>query len=108
MEGLIGGLIRKYGTAMAVLRDSEWKDIRAFWQPVDTKGLKNIRKEVSPLGEIPGGQYLLISAVGTVQEGETVRLGQQQYVVRQLDAHYYGDTAVYDWALCTRKGEEAL
>lgn len=106
MEELIGRIISKYGTAMEVRKDGRWVAIRAFLQPVTTKAKQNMQKEVSPLGEIPGGQYVFIGPADAVAENDTLRLAGEKYLVRRLDRVYYGDRAVYSWGLCSRKGEE--
>lgn len=106
MEELIGRIISKYGTPMEVQKDGKWATFRAFLQPFTTKAKQNMLKEVSPLGEIPGGQYVFIGPVDAVAEGDTLRLKGEKYLVRRLDKVYYTDQAVYCWGLCSRKGEE--
>jgi hypothetical protein len=105
MEELIGRILEKYGTPMEVLQQGKWLPLRAFLQPSHTKNRQDMRREVTPIGCIPGGQYVFIGPVGKVAEGDTLRMSGSYYVVQRLDTLHYGADAVYSWGLCSRGGE---
>ena len=39
-----------------------------------------------------------------VQEGDTIRLGEREYLLRRVEPYWYGNQAVYIWGLCVEKG----
>ena len=80
--------------------------MQAFLQPFTSKSWQNMKRQVSALGEIPAGEYVLICPVEAVAEGDTLRMDGKRYRVWRLDTLYYRDTAVYCWGLCKRAGEE--
>ncbi len=94
-----------YGTELTILREEEVKTIRGFFRAVNSKSWQSMESEASLLGEITRGQYAYIGpADGDVREGDTVALGQKQYLVRRAELYYYRDQALYQWGLCVEKG----
>ena len=106
MEELIGQVIDKYGTPLEILREDRVLQIRGFLQSAQSKNWKKTEKEVSPLGEIPGGLYVFIGRTGSALEGDTIRMGADTFHLRKLDTIWYGDKGAYCWGLCSRKGRE--
>lgn len=106
MEELIPQVIRKYGTQMRLLRNGEEIRIRAFLQSAQSKNWQKMEKEVSPLGEIPGGLYVFIGEPDCAREGDTIALGEELFLLRRLDVVYYADKSAYCWGLCSKKGGE--
>ena len=40
----------------------------------------------------------------TVKEGDTISLGNRNYLLRRAELYYYGNEPVYQWGLCVEKG----
>lgn len=106
MTEMLVRMIREYGTGIERLRGAESAQIRGFLQSAQSKNWQKMEKEISSLGEIPGGLYVFIGEVGSAAEGDTLRLGSEDYLLRQLDTVYFGDQAAYCWGLCSRMGRE--
>lgn len=106
MEELIGQVIDKYGTPLEILREDRVLQIRGFLQSAQSKNWKKTEKEVSPLGEIPGGLYVFIGEPDCAREGDTIALGEELFLLRRLDVVYYADKSAYCWGLCSKKGGE--
>ena len=108
MEECIGNVIDKYGTPLEIHRDGQVLRIRGFLQSAQSKNWKKTEKEVSALGEIPGGLFVFIGRTGSAREGDTIRMGTDDFLLRKLDTIWYGDKGVYCWGLCSRKGGEDI
>lgn len=106
MEAVIGRIFHKYGTMVDILHDGRWQKVQVFFQPIISRNLYNMRREVSALGEIPGGQYVILGKAGQIAEGDTLRLREENYGIRRLDTLYFGLEPVYCWGLCSKKGAQ--
>lgn len=107
MRGMVDKILRQYGTGMTLIRDGEETSVRGFFQPVLSRSFQNMVQLDTPLGEVGRGQYLYIgSAEAMVREGDSLRLGDREYVFCRAEPYYYCADAVYIWGLCMEKGEE--
>lgn len=104
MDEEIDRILKKYGTPMERLREGKWEPLRGFLQPVTSRSWQNMERRVCDMGEIPRGMYVFIGSAGAAGEGDTLRLGNAEYLLRRVDTMYYGQQAAYSWGLCTRKG----
>jgi len=101
----IQNILSEYGTDMTLTSREETKTVRAFFRAVNSKSWQSMESEASLLGEITRGQYVYMGPAGvTIQEGDTLTLGQKQYLMRRVEPYYYGNQAVYLWGLCVEKG----
>ena len=79
--------------------------VQGFFQPVRSKSWQNMVNLATPLGEVFRGQYVYIGPADVaVSEGDRLSVGEKTYFLRRVEAYYYGDEAVYTWALCVEKG----
>ena len=105
MRRSIEGLLRKYGTQMLLCHADAEKTVRGFFRAVNSKSWQSMESEATLLGEITRGQYAYIGPVSVkVQEGDTISLGEKNYLFRRVEPYYYGNQAVYTWGLCVEKG----
>ena len=97
--------LRRWGTDMKLNHGGVEQTVRAFFRAVNSKSWQSIEKEATPLGEFSRGQYAYIGPVGvTVEEGDTVTLGEKTYLFRRVEPYWHGNQAVYLWGLCVEKG----
>jgi hypothetical protein len=62
---------------------------------------------VTPLGQLPGGQYLYIGpAEQEIAQGDQVSVGGNEYILRRVETYLDKNGPIYRWALCVRKGGE--
>ena len=102
MRGMVEKILKQYGTDLIL---NEKTKIRGFFQPVLSKNFQNMVSLETPLGEIPRGQYVYIgSASVAVAEGDTLRVGIKNYVLRRVESYDYGGSPAYIWGLCVEKG----
>lgn len=105
MRNMVEKVMTQYGTDMTITSGAERKTVRGFFRAVNSKSWQSMESEATLLGEISRGQYAYIGPVGvTVKEGDTVTLGERNYLFRRVEPYYYGNEAVYQWGLCVEKG----
>ena len=105
MRTMVEKVMAQYGTDMTLVSGEESKTVRGFFRAVNSKSWQSMESEATLLGEITRGQYAYIGPVGVkVQEGDTISLGEKNYLFRRVEPYYYGNQAVYTWGLCVEKG----
>ena len=105
MRKMVDAILRQYGTEVTIRRDNVDQTVRCFFQPVNSTSWQSIESEATPLGEYSRGQYAYIGPAGTaVREGDTIRLGEKEYLFRRVEPYWYGNQQVYLWGLCVEKG----
>ena len=105
MREKVEKIMAQYGTDMTLTSGAETKSVRGFFRAVNSKSWQSMESEATLLGEISRGQYAYIGPVGvTVREGDTISLGEKNYLFRRVEPYYYGNQAVYLWGLCVEKG----
>ena len=101
----IGSILRVYGTDMVLTSGETSRTIRGFFRAVNSKSWQSMESEANLLGEITRGQYAYIGpADGGVKEGDTISLGEKNYLFRRVELYYFGNQAIYQWGLCVEKG----
>lgn len=101
MRRMIGKILNCYGIPATV----RGNPVRIFFQPSGSKSWQSMEPIVSPLGRIPGGQYLYIGpAEQEVGLDDVVRVGNEEYLIRRAEAYRDNGGPVYWWALCVKKG----
>ncbi len=105
MKQILEQVMAVHGTDLTILQDTGNKTLRGFFRAVNSKSWQSMESEATLLGEITRGQYAYIGpAEGNVQEGDTLLLGQKEYLFRRVEFYYYGNQALYQWGLCVEKG----
>ena len=98
-------LLKEHGTDVVIDSFGEQKTARCFFRAVNATSWQSMEGEATLLGEISRGQYVYLGPVGVqVREGDTLRLGDREYLFRRVENYYYGNEAVYLWGLCVEKG----
>ena len=101
----IESIMRHYGTDMVLTSGETEKTIRGFFRAVNSKSWQSMESEANLLGEITRGQYAYIGpADGGVKEGDTISLGEKNYLFRRVELYYFGNQAIYQWGRCGEKG----
>lgn len=105
MRHKIGLILETYGAF--ITRKEKNITYRGFFQPVRSKSWQYLEGNFSPLGEVPRGQYVYIGPVEQLlSTGETLTVGEKDYMVRRLEPVYYGEEIAYYWGMCVEKGGE--
>ena len=105
MVRMIASLLQEYGTDLTVTHGQTSKVLRGFFRAVNSKSWQSMESEANLLGEITRGQYAYIGpADGGAGEGDTISLGDKNYLFRRTELYYYGNEPVYQWGLCVEKG----
>ena len=105
MRKTVENILKKYGTDAQIGHLGKTETARCFFRAVNATSWQSMEGEATLLGEISRGQYVYLGPVGVdVAEGDTLRLGQRQYLFRRVESYYYGNAPVYRWGLCVEKG----
>ncbi len=105
MRRSVERILDQYGTDLTIVSRQERKNARGFFRAVNSKSWQSMESEASLLGEITRGQYVYLGpAEVAVQEGDTLLLGQKEYLFRRVEDYYCGQEPLYRWGLCVEKG----
>ncbi len=105
MTEMIKKVLSEYGTDLSVIRDENSRTVRGFFRAVNSKSWQSMESEASLLGEITRGQYAYLGpADAGIREGDTIALGEKNYLVRRTELYYWKNQPVYQWGLCVEKG----
>ncbi len=107
MKVSLQNILQKYGNQIAGVCGGVTVAFRGFLQHSGSKSQRNMKREVGPLGEIPGGQYVLLAPMEPeLSVGDVLTEGNLQVVIRRLETVRVKDKPVYRWGLCEEKGGE--
>ena len=105
MRRAVEKVMALHGTDLTIVSGEETKTVRGFFRAVNSKSWQSMESEASLLGEITRGQYVYMGPVSAaVKEGDSLLLGNRNYLVRRTELYYYGNQPVYQWGLCVEKG----
>ena len=105
MRAAVEKVMARHGTDLTIVSGEENKTVRGFFRAVNSKSWQSMESEATLLGEITRGQYVYLGPVdGSVKEGDSLILGNRNYLFRRTELYYYGNQAVYQWGLCVEKG----
>ena len=84
MKRMIDKVLRQYGTPVQVQHGAETVSLRAFFQPSMSKSWDSMNPIVTPLGQLPGGQYLYIGPTEQeVAQGDLIYVAGSGGAVRR-------------------------
>jgi hypothetical protein len=105
MEALLERIIGRYGTPMVWKGADSERVIRGFFQPVTSRSWQKMKREMTPLGEVPIGLYVYIGTMSNeLLPGDRLVLGKREYQVRRMEVIYDSQGGAYRWGLCAQKG----
>ena len=105
MRKTVENILRKHGTDVEIGSMGTAKNARCFFRAVNAKSWQSMESEATLLGEVSRGQYVYLGPVAVeVKEGDTLGLGQKEYLFRRVELYYYRNEPVYRWGLCVEKG----
>lgn len=105
MKRMLARVLKQYGVPAVLEHEGQAVCLRIFFQPSMSKSWDSMNPIVTPLGQLPGGQYLYIGpADQCIAQGDMVSVGGQDYIMRRTETYLDGKGPVYHWALCVRKG----
>jgi len=105
MRNMVAQVLQTYGTDLVLTGADGVKTLRGFFRAVNSKSWQSMESEATLLGEITRGQYTYIGpADGGAREGDTLTLGDRNYIFRRVEPYYYENQPLYQWGLCVEKG----
>ena len=100
-------MFRRYGTHMRLQTRVGTEDFCGFLHFITSRSWQNSKRDVTPLGETPGGHYVVLMPVNVqATPGDEVEQCGKSFILRRLEFMYYRDKALYQWGLCVEKGGE--
>lgn len=108
MKERIERMLARFGRAVMLHKsDGTGASAIGLLEPVTSKSMQAMQKEIPGAGVIPPGQHLYIGRAGEALDAvEYMTVGDGTYLIRRWDKVYYQDKAVFLWALCVKSGEE--
>ena len=104
MKETVEKAMTRFGSDLVIMGE-EQKTVRGLFRAVNSKSWQNMESQASLLGEVTRGQYVYLGpAEVEVREGDTLILGQKEYLFRRVEPYYFGNEAIYRWGLCVEKG----
>lgn len=103
MRRFIDSLLDRFGVE-AIVGDVH---TRIFFQFSSSKSWDSMNPIITPVGQIPGGQYLYIGPADLeIHAGDQVEVDGISYIMRRCEAYRDREGIIYRWALCVLKGKE--
>ena len=105
MVCVLEDVIKRYGGRL-VLRQGEKRVVfRGFLQHSRSKSMQNMERVYGPLGEIPGGRFLLMAPMSVaISVGDIIEQKDRTFTVQRIETATINDREVYRWGLCTERG----
>ena len=101
-------ILEKYGNRITLRKDGEVIVFRGFLQHSMSKSRQNMKREFGLLGEIPGGQYVLLAPLEpNLTVGDVLEQGSLRVEIRRVETVMAMDKPLYQWGLCEKRGGEA-
>lgn len=101
MRQMIDSLLEKFGMDAVV----NGIHTRIFLQFSNSKSWDSMNPILTPIGQIPGGQYLYIGPADVeIAVGHEVTVGDGAYIMRRCEVYQTQEGPIYRWALCALKG----
>ena len=109
MRRLVEKVFRRWGADMVLQQAGEAFNLRGMIHYSGSKSWRNMEKQFTLLGEVPGGQYVYIGPVQpAAAAGDTLVSGGKAYELRRVERVYLGNVPLYCWGLCVEKGVEPV
>ena len=103
MKTVIDRLLERFGLDATV----NGNPVRIFFQFSNSKSWDSMNPIITPVGQIPGGQYLYIGpAEVEIAAGDELRVNNTPYIMRRCEVYQTQEGPIYRWALCALKGKE--
>ena len=107
MRSVAEKILRKYGREITVDRGEESLVFQGFFHHTGSKDWHNMEKAYTVLGQIPGGQYLVLAPLwANIAMGDMIRCNGRRFTVRRVEEETFLDEQLYSWALCVELGKE--
>lgn len=103
MKLVIDRLLERFGVDATVNGTA----VRIFFQFSNSKSWDSMNPIITPVGQIPGGQYLYIGPADLeIAAGDEVEVGGTSYILRRCEVYQAQEGPIYRWGLCALKGKE--
>jgi len=107
MQNMLMKVMERWGTTLVLRKGTQEFTCKGFFQETGSKSWQNGEMLYSPFGEVPRGQYLYLGPAEPLAEtGDVLLLSGNAFEVRRTELVRYGDTPMYCWGLCVKKGGE--
>ena len=106
MKGMLDKIFACYGCDITLERSDGSTVFQGFFQPHLSRAWQESKSRMDVLGlETPGQYLLLCPPEPEMLPGDTVITNGTAYLLRRRETVRYGSEPIYQWCLCTRKGD---
>ena len=107
MQKVVERILSQYGNTITLRRAEEDTVFRGFLNHTGSHSWQNMQKKYGPLGELPGGQYVLLAPREPLLKwGDLLLVDGKRYRIRRLEREILSGTALCQWGLCVEEGGE--
>lgn len=109
MNGLMNGVLNRYGVDAVLQTATESKNLKVFFHSINSSVWQNVDRVFCALGEVPRGRYLCVMPADAAAAPEdTLIVYGRSYLLRRVEQMSAFTGPVYCWCLCVEKGSEDL
>jgi len=107
MQKAVERILRQYGNTIILKGTEEDLVFNGFLSHTGSHSWQNMQRKYGPLGELPGGQYVLLAPTEpALQRGDLLVLDGRRYQIRRLEKECLGSAVLCQWGLCVEEGGE--
>lgn len=104
MRKIIDDLLQRFGVEAKI----NGTLTKIFLQFSNSKSWDSMNPIITPVGQIPGGQYLYIGPVDVeIAVDDEIWLEDGSFVVRRCEVYRTNEGPIYRWALCALRGGDS-
>ena len=105
MKAVISRLLLHCGSDLTLFIGQERTSFRAVFQPVTSLSLRNMRRQMGDLGQLPAEQFIYIGS-RDISSAEYLLCGKEMFLPRRCEPVSLGSGILYYWGLAVKAGKE--
>ena len=106
MKNLLLRSLEQWGSELTAVFAEKTSTLRCIFQPVTSRSLQNMRRQVKDLGQLPQGQFEYLGAED-ISQVEYLERDGWIYIPRHCEPIYLSGEILCYWGLAAPAGEES-
>ena len=105
MKAVISRLLLRCGSPLTMVTETGHTVFRAVLQPVTSLSLRNMRRQMGDLGQLPAEQFIYIGS-RDISAAAYLLCGGEVFLPRRCEPVSLGGQTLYYWGLAVKAGKE--